>query len=119
MPEPQTPISENRPRSTAKPIDVEHGLRSAMEIVLQWLDELDDAVFAFVLASEKLRRRCFGIGAAAAVAVAGCSAGAHPDWVPLLGLLAVGSVATAVVIGGLVSLAEAISARSDRVRHTG
>jgi len=90
-----------------------------MEIVLQWLDELDDAVFVVVLAAERLRRRCVRVGAVAAAAVATCSAGAWLEWIPVLGLIAAGSVVTAVAVGGFAALAEAISMRSDRARHPG
>ncbi|MFO7286465.1 MAG: hypothetical protein LOD94_14785 [Gammaproteobacteria bacterium] len=88
-----------------------------MEIVLQWLDELDDAVFAIALAAERLRRGCIRIGALSAVALAGCSASAALEWVPLLGAIAAGSVAAAVGIGGFAAFAEAYSVRPGRAEY--
>lgn len=86
-----------------------------MEIVLQWLDELDDAVFALVLAWEQVRRRCVRIGAAAAAGLAGCSAGAAADWTPLLGGIAAASIGAALAGGAFAALAEALTSRSRRV----
>jgi len=88
-----------------------------MEIVLQWLDELDDAVFAIALASEGLRRGCIRIGALSAAALAGCSASAALEWVPWLGMIAAGSVVTAVAVGAFAALAEARSVRPGRAEY--
>ena len=42
-----------------------------MEVVLLWLDDLDDALFSAALAWERLRRVVLQIGLAAAFALAG------------------------------------------------
>jgi hypothetical protein len=68
-----------------------------MEIVLQWLDDLDDLVYAAALTSEPTRRALLGVGLAASLVSAsaiGAEAAAVPAWlpVPLVGL-AMGSVA--------------------------
>jgi hypothetical protein len=70
-----------------------------MEIILQWLDDLDDGVFAVVPAVERLRWPCLQIGLAAAcglvvVSFAEILAGLAPAlvWVALgsLALWAIG-----------------------------
>jgi hypothetical protein len=43
-----------------------------MEVVLLWLDDLDDALFLAALLWERLRRIVLQIGLAAALALAGC-----------------------------------------------
>jgi hypothetical protein len=48
----------------------------AVEIVLQWLDDLDDAVFAAVLAWASLRRKCLGVGLVSSLALASCAGSA-------------------------------------------
>jgi len=65
-----------------------------MEIILQWLDDLDDGVFAVVPAVERLRWPCLQISLAAACGLAFVSfaevlAGLAPAlvWVALASLL--------------------------------
>jgi len=41
-----------------------------MEIVLLWLDELDDLLFAALAVAERLRRACLRVGLGAALALA-------------------------------------------------
>lgn len=84
-----------------------------MEIVLQWLDELDDAVFAVVLSWERLRRRCLQIAAAAGTALA-ASAAVAAEWVLPLAAVAGVSVSVALLGAALASLADAVTeARRD------
>ena len=65
-----------------------------MEIVLLWLDDLDDLVFTAALAWELLRRSLLQIGLVAAFALAGCELSATAtDWVPALTGVAGASVA--------------------------
>lgn len=64
-----------------------------MEVVLLWLDDLDDAVFTTALAWESLRQLLLQIGLAAAFALAGCELSATAtDWVPALTSIAGASV---------------------------
>jgi hypothetical protein len=65
-----------------------------VEVVLLWLDDLDDMVFTVALAWESLRRLLLQIGLAAAFAIAGCELSATAtDWVPALTGVAGASVA--------------------------
>ncbi|MBN1239601.1 MAG: hypothetical protein JXB36_13940 [Gammaproteobacteria bacterium] len=69
-----------------------------MEVVLQWLDEIDDAVFtlvfALVLRRHALRRSALAIGMASSLALAGCELTSVPaEWAPLLTAVAALSVA--------------------------
>ena len=43
-----------------------------MEVVLLWLDDLDDLVFSLALKWEQLRRAVLSVGLVAALAVASC-----------------------------------------------
>ena len=60
-----------------------------MEVMLQWLDDLEDLIFAVPLVWERLRRRLLNVGLVAAV-------GLHADsiwhmaawWVPLCAVIA-------------------------------
>lgn len=79
-----------------------------MEIVLQWLDDLDDAVFALVLAWERLRRRCIEIGAASTAALA-ASTIVGEDLVLPLAAVAAASVSVGVLGAALAAVAEAVS----------
>lgn len=64
-----------------------------MEIILLWLDDLDDLVFAFVYAVERLRWPCLEIGFAAACGLAVVSfADILVSWVPALFWTALASV---------------------------
>lgn len=80
-----------------------------MEIVLQWLDELDDAVFSIVLAWEKLRRRLIALGVGAALGVAGAAALAWPEWVAALAGVATAALAAVVAGGAFTAFAENVS----------
>jgi hypothetical protein len=79
-----------------------------MEIVLQWLDDLDDAVFAAVLAWERLRGRCIEIGAVSGAGFA-ASAIVAADWMLPLAAVAGFSISAAVLGGALAALADAVS----------
>ncbi|HEX6994009.1 MAG TPA: hypothetical protein VF339_07655 [Gammaproteobacteria bacterium] len=79
-----------------------------MEIVLQWLDDLDDAVFAVVLAWERLRRRCVEIGAASAAALAASTVVAADLVLPLAAVAAF-SVSLGLLGAALAAVAEALS----------
>jgi hypothetical protein len=70
-----------------------------MEIVLLWLDDLDDLVFSGVLLWESLRRLALQVGLVAALALAVCELTAFGlTWSSMLALVAAASVA--VWIGG-------------------
>lgn len=64
-----------------------------MEIVLLWLDDLDDLVFSGASAWETLRRLCLQIGLAAALTLAVCELLASAAaWAPGLAGVAASSV---------------------------
>ena len=64
-----------------------------MEIILQWLDDLDDIVFAVVYAVERLREPCLQIGFAAACGLAVVSfSDVLVNWGPALFWTALASV---------------------------
>ena len=65
-----------------------------MEVVLLWLDDLDDGLFTLALAWERLRRFVLKVGLASAIALAAAELAAiATQWVPALSLVAAGSVA--------------------------
>ena len=65
-----------------------------MEVVLLWLDDLDDALFSMALAWERLRRFVLTVGLAASLALAGAElAATASSLVPALYLVAAASVA--------------------------
>lgn len=64
-----------------------------MEVVLLWLDDLDDALFSMALAWERLRRFVLQIGLASAIALAASELAAiATQWVPALSFVAAASV---------------------------
>jgi hypothetical protein len=64
-----------------------------MEIVLLWLDELDDLLFTTVSVFQSLRLRVLQIGLLAALAVALCELSVtSPAWAPPLAAVAASSV---------------------------
>jgi hypothetical protein len=64
-----------------------------MEVVLLWLDELDDALFSVALAWERLRRVVLQIGLVAAFALAGAELSAIATaYTPALSAVAAASV---------------------------
>jgi flagellar biosynthesis protein FliQ len=64
-----------------------------MEIVAQWLDDLDDLVLALPLILERLRWRCLQVGVLAAVILAGTAlAGRFLTLMPALVSVAMTSV---------------------------
>lgn len=70
-----------------------------MEVVLLWLDDLDDLVFTTVFVRERLRRWLLQLGLLTALVMAGCELlKAGVSWTPLLA-----SLALACVIGWLAS----------------
>jgi CHASE2 domain-containing sensor protein len=65
-----------------------------MEVVLLWLDDLDDALFSVALAWERLRRVVLKIGLVAAVALAASELSAiATHWAPAFTYVAAASVA--------------------------
>ncbi len=65
-----------------------------MEVVLLWLDDLDDAVFTLALKWEQLRRSVLRVGLVAALAVASCESSLiATELTPALSVVAAASVA--------------------------
>lgn len=65
-----------------------------MEVVLLWLDDLDDALFSAALAWERLRRGVLKIGLASAFALAASELTAiATEWAPVFSYVAASSVA--------------------------
>jgi hypothetical protein len=65
-----------------------------VEVVLLWLDELDDALFALALKWEQLRRSVLRLGFFAALAVATCELSLiATELTPALSVVAAASVA--------------------------
>ena len=64
-----------------------------MEVVLLWLDDLDDALFSVALAWERLRRGMLKIGLASAISMAVFELSAiATTWTPALSGVAAASV---------------------------
>ena len=64
-----------------------------MEVVLLWIDDLDDLLFSLALVWERLRRILLQIGLGASFALAGCELSAvATQWTPALSALAAASV---------------------------
>ena len=64
-----------------------------MEIVLLWLDDLDDLVFSSALAWDALRRLCLQVGLAASLTLAACELSAAAlEWARPLASIAASSV---------------------------
>jgi len=82
-----------------------------MEVVLLWLDDLDDALFSMALAWERLRRAVLQVGLASAIFLAAAELSAIATaWTP-----AFSGVAAASVIAWLVgTLARALRDREAR-----
>jgi len=79
-----------------------------MEIVLQWLDELDDLVFAGVALWQRLRLASLGTALAAAISL---------HLLPPLGFAGVATIVALYAIGfslGAWMILAMISARADR-----
>lgn len=75
-----------------------------MEVVLLWLDDLDDALFSAALGWERLRRLILQIGLAAAFALAGSELSAiATQWWPAFSAVAAASVA-AWLLGAMLRL---------------
>ena len=65
-----------------------------MEVVLLWLDDLDDILFTAALVWERLRRAVLQVGLAAAFALAAAELSATAtQWAPALSFVATASVA--------------------------
>lgn len=65
-----------------------------MEVVLLWLDDLDDLVFTLALNWEQLRRAVLSVGFVAALAVATCESSLiATELTPALSVVAAASVA--------------------------
>jgi hypothetical protein len=64
-----------------------------MEVVLLWLDDLDDALFTVALAWERLRRAVLQVGLTSAFALAGSQLAAiATEWAPAFSYVAAASV---------------------------
>jgi hypothetical protein len=64
-----------------------------MEVVLLWLDDLDDALFTVALAWERLRRAVLKVGLVAALGVAAADfSSLAAQWAPMLAYVAAASV---------------------------
>jgi hypothetical protein len=73
-----------------------------MEVVLLWLDDLDDALFCVALAWERLRRLVLQVGLASALLVAAAELAATATaWTPAFSYVAVSSV-VAWLVGTVV-----------------
>ena len=68
------------------------GAGIGMEIVLLWLDDLDDLVFCCARMWEPVRRLCLQIGLAASIALGTFELGARAEWTAALTWVAAGSV---------------------------
>lgn len=65
-----------------------------MEVVLLWLDDLDDLVFSAALKWEQVRKLCLQIGLLAAFVFAACEVFVTASvWAPKLAIVAACSVA--------------------------
>jgi hypothetical protein len=65
-----------------------------VEVVLLWLDDLDDALFSVALVWERLRRTVLKIGLASAFGLAGVELSATAtQWAPAFSYVAAASVA--------------------------
>ena len=82
-----------------------------MEVVLLWLDDLDDAVFSVALAWERARRGVLQVGLASAISLAAAELSAIATaWTP-----AFSGVAAASVVAWLIgTLARALHDREAR-----
>jgi hypothetical protein len=77
-----------------------------MEIVLLWLDDLDDFVCALVALWAGMRRLCLQVGLLAACSLAACEASmTAAAWLPMLAGVAAASVALWLAGAPLVLLA--------------
>jgi hypothetical protein len=83
-----------------------------MEIVLLWLDDLDDLVFSAALAWEQLRRLCLNVGLVAAFALVACEVSMTASQWASRAAVAV-AVASVVVwlLGALFAAARRLEAR--------
>jgi CHASE2 domain-containing sensor protein len=82
-----------------------------MEVVLLWLDDLDDALFSVALAWERLRRVVLQVGLASALIMAASELSAiATQWAPAFSYVAAASV-VAWLIG---TLARAFHDRGSR-----
>jgi CHASE2 domain-containing sensor protein len=69
-----------------------------MEVVLLWLDDLDDALFSVALAWERLRRGVLQVGLASAISLAAAELSAIATaWTPAFSAVAAASVAAWLV----------------------
>jgi hypothetical protein len=65
-----------------------------MEVVLLWLDDLDDLAFSAALKWEQARQLCLQVGLLASLTLVGCEVCMTASvWAPKLALVAAGSVA--------------------------
>jgi CHASE2 domain-containing sensor protein len=86
-----------------------------MEVVLLWLDDIDDLLFSAALAWERLRRACLQAGLLAACTLAVCELYfAAAAWTPIFAAVAMASVGVWFVSA---ALAVAASVDSDLARN--
>lgn len=80
-----------------------------MEVVLLWLDDLDDVMFVLASVWTRLRRLCLQVGLFAAVLLAACEASLTAiGWVPSLAAVAASSVAVWTAGALLVGIARRV-----------
>ena len=86
-----------------------------MEVVLQWLDELDDLVFAGLLCAERVRPSCLAVGLAAALLLLGATLrNASPGILLMLANVSVASIVAWSFVSVLGLHLERRIARSSR-----
>lgn len=82
-----------------------------MEIVLLWLDDLDDLVFSTALVWEQARQFCLKIGLLATFTLVACEVFlTAPVWAPAFALVAAGSVCF-WMLAALVAAARRVDAK--------
>lgn len=87
-----------------------------MEVVLLWLDDLDDLVFAAALVWEPLRILCLQIGLLAALTLVACELSVTAaDWSTMFAGVATSSVAI-WFLGALLMIAARLEPKLDSVR---
>jgi CHASE2 domain-containing sensor protein len=87
-----------------------------MEVVLLWLDDVDDALFSAALLWERLRRACLQAGLLAACTLTVCELYlAAATWTPILAAIAMASVGVWLV-SAAVAVAERVDADLARTR---
>jgi len=82
---------------------VNSGQTSIVEVIYQWLDDLEDLIFSLILRWERLRLRYLQAGfAAALILLAIQSSEVRTPWAPTFAWAALGSVA--IWVAGLLAV---------------